>query len=83
MAKKIKRAATHTFGWIAIALGVVGLVLPIIPGVLLVAIGLYLLSSSSEKVKARIYRILSKTPRIKKVMHSFEVRLDRLFGKIA
>ena len=48
MKKHVKRIVVLVIGWTLIALGVVGLFLPVLQGVLFILLGLWVLSTESE-----------------------------------
>lgn len=48
MRRHIRRALVHLLGWTLVLLGVAGLVLPILPGLLLLLLGLSVLSLEWE-----------------------------------
>jgi uncharacterized membrane protein YbaN (DUF454 family) len=69
----IQRVALIVSGWIAVAVGVVGLFLPVLPGVLLLLLGLWLLSNEypwARRWSGELRRRFPATTR----------RLDRFFG---
>lgn len=49
-------------GWFFIALGVVGLFLPILQGILFIAIGLLILSKESKWAEAMVMKIKERYP---------------------
>src|SRR3546814_8994921 len=62
-----QRIAILVSGWAFIVLGVLGLVLPILQGFLFLAIGFYLLSLESPRVKRFMDRTLARHPRLAKI----------------
>lgn len=50
-------------GWLLVALGVIGWVLPILPGTLFVVLGFTILSTQSEWVKRMIASLMLRYPR--------------------
>jgi uncharacterized membrane protein YbaN (DUF454 family) len=69
----LQRTALIVSGWIALAVGVVGLFLPVLPGVLLLLLGLWLLSHEypwARRWSAELRRRFPATMR----------RLQRLIG---
>ena len=48
MKRHVKRIVVLVIGWLLIALGVVGLFLPVLQGVLFILLGLWVLSTESE-----------------------------------
>src|SRR4030095_8386056 len=63
---KLKRVAIYVSGWGFIILGIVGLVLPILQGILFILVGLFLLSSVSPWAERLLNRIKKRFPRIAK-----------------
>ena len=61
---RLKRTATYIVGWAFIILGILGLVLPILQGVLFLLIGLYILSSISPRAARMLVKLREKFPRI-------------------
>jgi uncharacterized membrane protein YbaN (DUF454 family) len=61
---RLKRIATYIVGWGFIVLGILGLVLPILQGVIFLLIGLYILSSISPWAARMLVRLREKFPRI-------------------
>lgn len=64
MRTKLKRIAVLAVGWFFVALGVVGLFLPILQGVLFLLIGLIILSSEYIWAQKLLSRILHHFPRL-------------------
>ena len=62
MARLIKRVAVLTLGWLFILLGIVGLVLPVLQGILFLLIGLALLSTESEIARRLLERLRARFP---------------------
>ncbi len=58
----MKRWLKLAVGWAFVVLGVVGLVLPILQGVLFLAIGLAILSQESPWAKERLRRLRHRHP---------------------
>ena len=58
-------------------LGVVGLILPVLPGIFFIAIGLYVLSIDSPGLESRINVLRGKYHHVHKTMNHVEAR----FGK--
>jgi|SRR5215471_9841269 len=61
---KLKRVAVYILGWGFILLGIVGLVLPILQGILFILVGLFLLSSVSPWASRLLDRLRGRFPRI-------------------
>ena len=85
--QRLKHTAIHVAGWGFILLGIVGLVLPILQGLLFILVGLLLLSTVSpwaarvlEKLRRRFPRISATldraTPRARSVQKRISERFD-------
>jgi uncharacterized membrane protein YbaN (DUF454 family) len=61
---RLKRVAIYTVGWGFIALGILGIFLPILQGVIFLLIGLYILSSISPWAARMLDRLRKRFPRI-------------------
>jgi hypothetical protein len=60
----MKRTISLALGWVLVALGVVGLFLPLLQGLLLIAAGLLVLSRNSEHARGWIGRFRRRWPRL-------------------
>ena len=58
----MKRIALIIVGWVFLLLGIIGLVLPVIQGVLCIMIGLAILSTRSEFIKRQLERLEKRYP---------------------
>jgi hypothetical protein len=70
MKAAVIRIGKLCFGWLLVALGLLGLFLPILPGILFLALGAALLSSESLWVRQKIDFVVARYPR-------FALRLKR------
>ena len=61
---RLKRIAIYVVGWAFIILGILGIVLPILQGVIFLLIGLYILSSVSPRAARTLVWLRKKFPRI-------------------
>ncbi len=66
MGERIKRIAIWWLGWFFIALGILGLFLPILQGILFLLIGLSLLSNSSPWAARLLQKARDRFPKISK-----------------
>jgi uncharacterized protein len=84
---KLKRIAIYIVGWGFIVLGILGIVLPILQGVIFLLVGLYILSSISpwaarmlEKLRKRFPKIADQfdkaKPKAKAVQARIATRID-------
>ena len=82
MGKHVKRAILDIFGWFFAIIGVVGLLLPVLQGILFLIIGLYLLSLNSEWFNGRLGRLLKKYPRFAHVFEALDAYAKSFLKKI-
>ncbi|HUY89047.1 MAG TPA: PGPGW domain-containing protein [Pirellulales bacterium] len=61
--------ARQAFGWNLVALGIAGLVLPILPGWLLIGWGAITLAPDFPFLRRLIHQVERKFPRLKAVIH--------------
>ena len=61
---RLKRIATYVVGWGFIILGILGIVLPILQGVIFLLIGLYILSTISPWAARMLERLRKRFPKI-------------------
>jgi len=73
--RQLVRILTLTLGWLCIVLGVVGLFLPLLQGVLLILLGLYLLSRESITGKRWMDRLQARFPEADARMQRLKNRL--------
>jgi uncharacterized membrane protein YbaN (DUF454 family) len=64
MERQVKKVVVLVIGWMLIALGVVGLFLPVLQGVLFILLGLYVLSRESETAHRWLQRGRRRYPRV-------------------
>ncbi len=79
---KIKTSLIYTLGTILLIVGVVGLFLPIIQGILFLALGLYVLSLRSERARRLLERFLQRFPFIEKVKIDVVTRAKKFSQKM-
>ena len=65
-------------GWVFIILGILGLFLPILQGILFLAIGLIILSRRSPRIRLLVRRLARRYPAFGTVMGEARARADRL-----
>ncbi len=68
---KLKSGLIYTLGAVLLLIGMVGLFLPILQGLLFIALGLYVLSLRSERARKILERILKKFPFINDIQIIF------------
>lgn len=62
MRRKIENTLIYGCGGFIIGIGILGLFLPILQGVVFIALGLYIVSLRSSRAKKLLERILNKFP---------------------
>lgn len=77
-----KRLLILLTGWLFIFLGVLGIFLPILQGILFLAVGFYLLSLESPWVHRKMEQVRQRYPRIGATMDEARVRAARVARKI-
>lgn len=75
----VKKILLHVLGGAFIVTGTVGLFLPFLQGVLLIAVGLYILMVSSERLRERVHAFAGRSPRLKRVLEAAERVVRRVF----
>ena len=75
--KQIRRIVVLMVGWALIALGVVGLFLPVLQGVLFILLGLYVLSRESKTARRWLDRLRARHPAVDERLHRWRARVDR------
>ena len=75
---RLRHVAILTAGWFFVVLGVLGLFLPILQGVLFLAIGFYLLSLESPWARRFIEKTKIRYPRLGKVFDAARLRAARI-----
>ena len=60
--KHIRRITVLVLGWTLIGIGIVGLFLPVLQGVLLILLGLYVLSRESDTARRWLHRLRDRHP---------------------
>ncbi len=73
--------ALMALGWFFVALGVVGLFLPILQGVLFILIGLSILSTRSELIKRLLSRLEERYPKQFHEMEAWKERMRNRFRR--
>ena len=75
------RAVFFVTGWLLVAVGVAGLVLPGIQGVVTIVVGLALLSVVSRSAHGGIRRALARWPGLRRRVERFRWKLRRRFAR--
>jgi len=77
-----KRFLILVAGWFFVLLGILGLFLPILQGILFLAIGFYLLSLESPWVSRKMDQVRERYPRIGGTMDEARLRAARIARRI-
>lgn len=72
-----KRVAYNAAGWVLVMLGVAGLVLPVLPGVLLLVVGLSFLSLEYEWARRSIIALRRRFPATDRKLRVFLARHEK------
>ena len=83
VARLAKRVIVLALGWGFIVLGVIGLVVPILQGILFLLIGLALLSSESETARRILERLRARYPGLSERIDLAEMRARRWWMRVA
>ncbi|MBL8659411.1 MAG: hypothetical protein JNM75_06605 [Rhodospirillales bacterium] len=78
----MKRLIRLVLGWIFIVLGVLGLFLPILQGVLFLAIGVVLIAPESPWVQDKMERLRRRYPKMGSTLDRAQARADSLIARI-
>ncbi len=85
MKAKVWRLAKIAVGWAFLVLGVLGLFLPVLQGVLFIAIGLGILATEQEWAHTLLHRLRRRFPRFAEAFdrgrHTAESWLRRIAGR--
>jgi len=76
------KTAYHCAGWCLILIGLAGLVLPIIPGIVLLVIGLYFISLASVWLHGKVELVKIKYPKIGFHFEKFDNKVGKIFKKV-
>ena len=83
----MKKGAIHylllAFGWIFIFLGILGLFLPILQGILFLAIGFIVLSRRSPRVRLFNQKMGQRYPKYRAIQDDATARVKRLMEKFS
>lgn len=76
----LKKTTVMAAGWAFVGLGTIGLFLPVLQGVLFLALGLYLLSRHSLWAERMVKRFRTLHPTLARAFDATERRLERVVG---
>lgn len=82
MHPKLKRIMILALGWAFIFLGILGLFLPILQGILFLAIGLILLSRESDWAARKLVLLKTRYPRFGKTYDEADRRAIKLWRRL-
>lgn len=80
---RLKRGAIHVTGWAFILFGILGLVLPILQGILFILVGLFVLSSVSPWAERLLHKLRSRFPKTSKKFDEAKSKATRVQTRIA
>ncbi|NIR30957.1 MAG: hypothetical protein GWN84_16905 [Gammaproteobacteria bacterium] len=78
----LQRAVILIAGWMFLVLGVLGLFLPVLQGLLFLALGLYLLSLESRWAHRQLHRLRARYPRLSNTIDQAHLRYERITRRI-
>lgn len=77
MAEKIKKGVFIIVGWGLVVAGIIGIFLPIVQGLLLIALGIFFLSRGSETVRDFVEEIRKKFPALDRILRKFDFTKEK------
>ncbi len=83
MKRDVKHYLLLALGWVFILLGILGLFLPILQGILFLAIGLIILSRRSPRVRLFNKKIGHRYPKYREIQDEASARVKRLVAKMS
>jgi uncharacterized membrane protein YbaN (DUF454 family) len=81
MKKAIHKTSLNILALLSIVIGILGLVLPIIPGLVFLAAGVYFLGLSSPWVWSKLDHIKIRYPRFGTIFDTFDRKISRFIKK--
>lgn len=78
----LQRAVILIVGWLFVVLGVLGLFLPVLQGLLFLALGLSLLSLESSWARRQLHRLRARYPRLSRTLDQAHLRYERVARRI-
>ncbi len=81
MHRHIKKVGVLTLGVIFIILGLLGLVLPVLQGILFLLIGLMLISLYSKTVRGWVEYIAKQHPKLERMLQKADSWIKRRIGE--
>lgn len=80
MKAKLKSSFNYTIAILLIVLGIIGWVIPVMPGLILVVAGIIILSIENPKWDAYIESKFVKHPKLEKIFFSLRDKMRSIFG---
>ncbi len=77
---RFKRIALIILGWIFIALGIVGLFLPVLQGILFLLVGLVILSTEYHWVRKLLEKARTRFPKLDAMIKAAHEKAARVIG---
>jgi uncharacterized protein len=77
---RFKRVALIILGWLFIALGLVGLFLPILQGILFLLIGLVILSAEYHWARKLLGKLRTRFPKLDSVITAAQEKAAKIMG---
>ena len=81
MQRPFKHAAIILIAIILVIVGVAGLVLPLLPGILFIVVGLLLLSAYNPRFEYWIHEQTKKYPPLHRIALDLQAFIERIIGK--
>ncbi len=75
----VRKILLRVLGGAFIVTGAAGLFLPFLQGVLLIAVGVYILMVSSERLRERVHALAERSPRLRRALDAAERFARRVF----
>lgn len=82
MKKQVKKVIILSTGIFFIVLGIIGLFLPVLQGILFIAIGFLFLSFYFPSHRLKLNKYIEKYPKISKTIEKIEKWLIKIIGEI-
>jgi len=76
------RLITLAAGWTFIFLGIVGILLPVMPGIIFLFIGAYVLSLESLWFASKLDKIAQKYPKFAQINYNSRIRARQILKRI-
>lgn len=78
----MKRWLKLILGWAFVALGIVGLVLPVLQGALFLAIGFGILAQEYEWAETQLHKLLQRYPQLSEKFETAADKLNSFLGRL-